>query len=164
MNKHSVADTNIGNNGEVNRVADYTEPEQLNATDQPKVEMPKPEKSQTKSGGWFAKPPVRKDYIPPAPTSYPMKVPKDFHQTWAIDTANGEGVVYTIEVTHPDGNEAKTYIVHPEVVREAIRRCSGGDYTFSILTDKNDGIGGEIRSVELHPWGEQNRTIRVDAS
>jgi hypothetical protein len=44
--------------------------------DLPKMEMPKAEKSQTKSGGWFAKPPVRKDYIPPAPTSYPMKVPK----------------------------------------------------------------------------------------
>jgi hypothetical protein len=120
--------------------------------DLPKVEMPKVEKSQTKAGGWFAKPPVRKDYIPPAPTSYPMKVPKDFHQTWIIDTANGEGVVYTIEVTHPDGNEAKTYVVHPDVVREAVRQCAEGDYTFSILTDKSDGIGGEIRPVELHPW------------
>jgi hypothetical protein len=120
--------------------------------DLPKVEMPKAEKSQAKSGGWFAKPPVRKGYIPPAPTSYPMKIPKDFHQTWAIDTANGEGVVYTIEVTHPDGNEAKTYVVHPDVVREAGRQCSKGDYTFSILTDKNDGIGGEVRLVELHPW------------
>ena len=120
--------------------------------DLPKLEMPKAEKSQAKSGGWFAKPPVRKDYIPPAPTSYPMKIPKDFHQTWAIDTANGEGVVYTIEVTHPDGNEVKTYVVHPDVVSEALRRCSEGDYTFSILTDKNDGIGGEIRQVELHPW------------
>jgi hypothetical protein len=81
-----------------------------------------------------------------------MKVPKDFHQTWAIDTANGEGVVYTIDVTHPADNEAKTYVVHPEVVREAVRQCAEGDYTFSILTDKNDGIGGEIRPVELHPW------------
>jgi hypothetical protein len=114
--------------------------------------MPKAEKFQAKSGGWFAKPPVRKNYVPPAPTSYPMKIPKDFHQTWAIDTANGEGVVYTIEVTHPDNNEAKTYPVHPDVVREAFRQCSEGDYTFSILTDKNDGIGGEIRLVELHPW------------
>jgi len=43
-------------------------------------------------------------------------------------------------------------VVHPDVVREAVRRCSEGDYTFSILTDKNGGIGGEIRSVELHPW------------
>ena len=120
--------------------------------DLPKVEMPKAEKSQAKSGGWFAKPPVRKDYIPPAPTYYPMKSPKDFHQTWAIDTANGEGVVYTIEVTHPDGNEAKTYVVHPDVVREAGRQCSEGDYTFSILTDKSDGICGEIRLGELHPW------------
>jgi hypothetical protein len=112
----------------------------------------KAEQPATKSGGWFAKPPVRKDYIPPAPTSYPMKVPKDYHQTWAIDTASGEGVVYTIDVTHPDINEARTYVVHPDVVREAVRRCSAGDYTFSILTDKNDGIGGEIRLVELHPW------------
>jgi hypothetical protein len=38
------------------------------------------------------------------------------------------------------------------VVREAGRQCSEGDYTFSILTDKSDGIGGEIRLVELHPW------------
>src|SRR5215831_7786468 len=137
----------VSSNADINRAANCTGPEQLNATDQPKVEKP-----QIKSGGWFAKPPVRKDYIPPAPTSYPMKVPKDFHQTWDIDTANGEGVVYTIDVTHPDGNEAKTYVVHPDVVREAVRRCSEGDYTFSILTDKNDGIGGEIRQVELHPW------------
>jgi len=115
-------------------------------------EKPKPETSPPKSGGWFAKPPVRKDYIPPAPTSYPMKIPKDFHQTWAIDTDNGEGVVYTIEVTHADLGEAKTYVVHPNVVEEALRLCSVGDYTFSILTDKSDGIGGEIRPVELHPW------------
>jgi hypothetical protein len=120
--------------------------------DLPKVEKAKAEKPQTKSGGWFAKPPVRKDYIPPAPTSYPMKVPKDFHQTLDIDTANGEGVVYTIDVTHPDGNEVKTYVAHPDVVREAVRQCSEGDYTFSILTDKSDGIGGEIRAMELHPW------------
>jgi hypothetical protein len=112
----------------------------------------KAEKPQTKSGGWFAKPPVRKNYIPPAPTSYPMKVPKDYHQTWPIDTANGEGVVYTIDVTHPDDNEARLYVVHPNVVTEVVRRCSAGDYIFSILTDKSDGLGGEIRPVELHPW------------
>jgi hypothetical protein len=110
------------------------------------------EKPQTKSGGWFAKPPVRKNYIPPAPTSYPMKIPKTFHQTWPIDTRNGEGVVYTIDVTHPDDNEAKIYVVHPDVVKEALQQCSEGDYTFSILTDKSDGLGGEIRLVELHPW------------
>jgi hypothetical protein len=75
--------------------------------DLPKGEMPKAEKSQTKSGGWFAKPPIRKDWIPPAPTSIPMKIPKDYHQTWAIDTANGEGVVYTIEVTHYPAKSSK---------------------------------------------------------
>jgi hypothetical protein len=114
--------------------------------------MPKAEKSQTKSGGWFAKPPVRKDFIPPAPSSYPMRVPKDYHQTWAIDTDNDEGVVFTVDVTHPDGNDAKTYVVHPAVVEQATRQCADGDYTFSILTDKNSGMGGEIRRMELHPW------------
>jgi hypothetical protein len=121
-------------------------------TDSPKVETPKAEKPPTKSGGWFAPPPVRKNYIPPAPTSYPMKIPKDFHQTWPINTAAGEGVVYTIDVTHGDINEAKTYVVHPSVVAEAARQCSVGDYTYAILTDKNDGVGGEIRAIELHPW------------
>jgi hypothetical protein len=116
--------------------------------DLPKVETPKVEKPPIKSGGWFTKPPVRKDYIPPAPTSIPMKIPKDYHQTWA----SGEGVVYTIEITHGDINEAKTYVVHPDVVTEVLRQCSEGDYSFSILTDKSEGIGGEIRSVELHPW------------
>jgi hypothetical protein len=127
----------------------------LNRLKPESAQWPEPaaaEKPQAKSGGWFAKPPVRKDYIPPAPTSYPMKIPKDFHQTWAIDTANGEGVVYTIEVTHADINEAKTYVVHPSVVSEAVRQCSAGDYTYAILTDKNEGIGGEIRALELHPW------------
>jgi hypothetical protein len=122
------------------------------STDQPKAETPKAEKPPIKSGGWFAKPPVRKDYIPPAPTSYPMKVPPDYHQMWPIDTANGVGVVYTIPVTHPDDNESKTYVVHPDVVNEALRLCSDGDYTYSILTDKNAELAGEIRLVELHPW------------
>lgn len=110
------------------------------------------EKPTVKSGGWFAKPPVRKDYIPPAPTSYPMKVPKDFHQTWKIDTVNGEGIVYVIDVTHPDSNEAKTYVVYPDVQAEALRMCSEGDFTFCVLTDKNLGWGGEVRWIELHPW------------
>jgi hypothetical protein len=133
---------------------DHSSPndESINRLNSNPVDLPKAEKPPTKSGGWFAKPPVRKDYIPPAPTSYPMKVPIDFHQTWAIDTANGEGVVYTIDVTHADGNETKTYVVHPNVVTEAVCQCSEGDYTFSILTDKSDAIGGEIRPVELHPW------------
>jgi hypothetical protein len=160
MKKSNPAEPSSPNSDSINRLkpepAEFSDVEvRLPApvsANLPKVEMPKVEKSQTKSGGWFAKPPVRKDYIPPAPTSYPMKVPKDFHQTWTIDTANGEGVVYTIEVTHADINEARTYVVHPDVVEEAKRQCSQGDYTFSILTDKNDGIGGEIRPVELHPW------------
>src|SRR5215467_9966882 len=129
MKKSDALDPSSPNSDHVNRLEPIpTESPGIEA-DPPKAEMPKAEKPQTKSGGWFAKPPVRKDYIPPAPTSYPMKIPKDFHQTWAIDTANGEGVVYTIEVAHPDGNEAKTYVVHPDVVREAVRQCSEGDYT-----------------------------------
>jgi hypothetical protein len=160
MNKKSEIDPSSPNSDSINRLKPKpAEPLAIEEglpvpalVDLPKGEMPKAEKSQTKSGGWFAKPPVRKNYIPPVPTSYPMKIPRDYHQTWAIDTANGEGVVYTIDVTHPDINEAKTYVVHPDVVREALRQCSEGDYTFSILTDKNDGIGGEIRPVELHPW------------
>jgi hypothetical protein len=124
----------------------------INRLNLPKAETPKVKKPETKSGGWFAPPPVRKDYIPPAPTSYPMKIPRDFHQTWPIDTAKGEGVVYTIDVTHPDDHEARTYVVHPDVVTEARRQCAEGNYTFAILTDKSDGVGGEIRPVELHPW------------
>jgi hypothetical protein len=125
---------------------------ELPKVDQPKEETPMEEKPQIKSGGWFAKPPVRKNYIPPAPTSFPMKIPKDYHQTWALDTTNGEGVVYTIDLTHPDINEAKTYVVHPDVIAKAVQQCSEGNYTFSILTDKNDGVGGEVRLLELHPW------------
>lgn len=116
------------------------------------AELVEAEKPPTKSGGWFAKPPVRKDYIPPAPTSYPMKVTKDFHQIWQIDTDISEGVVYTIDITHPDTNEAKTYVVHPDVVYEAMLRCGKGDYIFAVPTDKSCGLTGEVRAVELHPW------------
>jgi hypothetical protein len=147
-------ETNSRLHSAINQEASASEVERCvpTAGDLSKTEVSKMERPTTKSGGWFAKPPLRKDYLAPAPTSYPMKIPKDFHQTWAIDTANGEGVVYTIDVTHPDSNEAKIYVVHPDVVREAVLRCSEGDYTFAILTDKSDGIGGEIRPVELHPW------------
>jgi hypothetical protein len=144
MKKQSETDISTSNNGEVNRVFEHIEAK----PDEPEnLKKPPP-----KSGGWFAKPPVRPGYIPPAPTFYPLKTSKDYHQTWPIDTANGEGLVYTIEVTHPDQNEAKTYVVHPEVVMEAARRCYGGDYTYSILTDKNSELGGEVRTQELHPW------------
>jgi len=168
MNNKSEIDPSSPNSDHVNRLETIPE-DRTNAqvkldltvpkvsggyapVDLPKEEMPKAEKSQTKSGGWFAKPPVRKDYIQPAPTAIPMKLPLDFHQTWPIDTASGEGVVYTIKITHPDQKEAKTYVVHPDVVNEAVRRCAQGDYTFSILTDKSEGLGGEIRALELHPW------------
>jgi hypothetical protein len=154
MNKNKTPSVRqiLSFNGESNSTE---HPEAENTEDRTstvKEQKPLPEKPPTKSGGWFAKPPVRKDYIPPAPTSYPMKIPKDFHQTWAIDTANGEGVVYTIEVTHADNNEVKTYVVHPDVVEEVRQQCAGGDYTFARLTDMNDPLGGEIRLLELHPW------------
>jgi hypothetical protein len=152
MKKSDALDPSSPNRDFVNRLKPISTESPVIEAELPKAEILKAEKSQTKSGGWFAKPPVRNDYIPPAPTSYPMKVPKDFHQTWPIDTANGEGVVYTIDVTHSDDNEAKVYVVHPDVVTEAMRQCSQGTYTFSILTDKSDGLGGEIRPVELHPW------------
>jgi hypothetical protein len=147
MKKSDTRDPSSPNSDHVNRLERIP-------TESPgrEADPPKAEKSQTKSGGWFAPPPVRKDYIPPAPTSYPMKIPKDFHQTWPIDTASGEGVIFTVDVTHADDNEAKVYVVHPSVVAEVMRRCSAKDYTFSILTDKNEGLGGEIRRVELHPW------------
>jgi hypothetical protein len=144
--KNKLTENSVhANNGEefVNRtpVADSDRPVS-SSNDHPKI----------KSGGWFTKPPVRKDYIPPAPTSYPLKTPKDFHQTWPIDTNNGEGIVFVIDVNHPDTNEAKTYVVHPDVHDEASRRCSQGDFTFSILTEKNLDYAGEVRWAELHPW------------
>ena len=97
--------------------------------------------------------PPKKLVSPESNQSIPKTKPDDFHQTYPINTAAGEGVYYILPVENPDTGENQDWIVVYEVVNAAVQQVTEQhDGTFSALTPKGYGLGGRARETELHPW------------
>jgi len=121
----------------------------------PELEPTQPKK---KSGGTFGRIKIKKkeELGQVLVQEIPLRLPSDYHQTYPINTEEGEGVVYAVKVSLPAEQEEKTFIVMTDVVERAYVMAEAGDPTFAVLTPVEANLGGTARAYEVYPWVERS--------